>query len=133
MNNEQDIENKIKQINQVVIASITDPVTGSVEELSTPVIALINDSCVGALTENTSSENDKVLWNYSFYSLEPIDHMFGYVFSALKAATSNDNRGIPSRELLSKIASISSANPRIANISFEFDLILTKSLLVVAI
>ena len=38
-----------------------------------------------------------------------------------KAATSNDNRGFSSRELLSKIASISSANPRIANISFEFD------------
>ncbi len=101
--------------------SITDPVTGSVEELSTPVIALINDSCVGALTENTSSDNDKVLWNYSFYSLEPIDHMFGYVFSAQKATTLNDNRAFLSRELLSKIASISSANPRIANISFEFD------------
>ena len=61
MNNQQDIENKIKQINQVVIASITDPVTKDIIKFN-----IVNEHTLWRAKTLFTKEPITIKWIRSF-------------------------------------------------------------------
>ena len=97
---------------------------GNVEILTTPYVATLNPECATALTNNSSTDPDKVLYEYYFYSIEPLKKFYSYFLPPNKAFVSkyNDGKGgISSRELLVTMGLISSSDPRKAYTWFEFD------------
>ena len=97
---------------------------GNIENLTTPYVATLDSSCASALTENTSTDPDKVRYEYYLYSIEPMKKLYSYIFSPNKASTiqvDDGKGGRSSRELLVTMGNISTINPRIALTWFELD------------
>ena len=110
-------------VNQYEI-SMRQDASGTTENFITPYIAALDPNCATAMTTNSSTDPDKVKYQYFFYSIEPMKKFYSYMFSPNKAYWNQERDGkggTSSRELLVSMGNISTVNPRIAVVSYEFD------------
>ena len=91
---------------------------------STPVTAVFNQACLQAMLINTSTDSNKVKYEFSIYSYDRLESASASFFGSRKDPDlwgGPNGYGYSSTELEVKIATIDSSDDRIATFTFEFD------------
>ena len=101
--------------------------TGSVmlpDFTSSPLTAVFNQACLQAMLINTSTDSNKLKYEFSIYSYDRLESASASFFGSRKDPDlwgGPNGYGYSSTELEVKIATIDSSDDRIATFTFEFD------------
>ncbi|MDA9094583.1 hypothetical protein N9K02_01645, partial [Gammaproteobacteria bacterium] len=87
----------------------------------TPLTAVFNQACLQAMVINTSTDADKLKYEFSIYSYNRLESAYAQMWGDRKDPDSETQYGYSSTELEVKIAEMDPSNDRIANFTFEFD------------
>ena len=92
------------------------------ERITTPVIAVPEDSCTMAMIENSSEDSEKITYDFYIYNRDILaDGHRANIYMPQKSIDSDNNGRVNSSEIIAVMAQIDENNPRIARFVFTVD------------